>query len=200
MHSKVYGRVVATTTGLALDNCCPAPPADPASLSVAQLARSVGVTPDTVRYYERVGLLPPPVRTRADHRRYDDTAADRLRFIQGAQRLGLRLREIKTLVEVRDTGSCPCQPAEVLLRQHITDVDAEIDPVDRAARRARGDGRRDLWCDQHPAGPELPRPDARDVVPTGADNGEEVTMVIDIDPCPCCRYGGCDSCCCSSCD
>ena len=98
----------------------------PTPLTVAQLARSVGLTPDTVRYYERIGLLPPPARTRADHRRYDGTAAERLRFIQGAQRLGLRLREIKTLLEVRDTGTCPCEPAEVLLRQHVSEIDAEL--------------------------------------------------------------------------
>ncbi len=97
-----------------------------ASLTVAQLARTVGVAADTVRYYERVGLLLPPARTAADHRRYDESAADRLRFIQGAQRLGLRLREIRTLLEVRDTGTCPCEPAEELLRQRIAEIDAEL--------------------------------------------------------------------------
>ena len=96
------------------------------ALTVAQLARSVGVAPDTVRYYERAGLLPPPARTASDHRRYDASAADRLRFIQGAQRLGLRLREIRTLLEVRDTGTCPCEPAEELLSQRIAEVDAEL--------------------------------------------------------------------------
>ena len=102
------------------------PPQTAPALTVAQLARAVGVAPDTVRYYERVGLLPPPARTASDHRRYDETAADRLRFIQGAQRLGLRLREIRTLLEVRDTGTCPCEPAEELLSQRIAEVDAEL--------------------------------------------------------------------------
>ncbi len=78
------------------------------------------------RSYEKAGLLPPPPRTRADHRRYDDTAVDRLRFIQGAQRLGLRLREIKTLLEVRDTGVCPCGPVEVLLHEHVEEFDREL--------------------------------------------------------------------------
>lgn len=70
--------------------------------------------------------MPAPARTAAGHRRYDVSAVDRLRFIQGAQRLGLRLREIKTLLEVRDTGQCPCQPAEALLHQHIDEVDREL--------------------------------------------------------------------------
>lgn len=108
-----------------LDGCCPSSTA-PAELTVAQLARTVGTKPDTIRYYERAGLLPPPARTPAEHRRYDGAAVDRLRFIRGAQRLGLRLSEIKTLLAVRDTGTCPCEPAEELLRQHIDDVDAEL--------------------------------------------------------------------------
>jgi DNA-binding transcriptional MerR regulator len=71
------------------------------SMTVAGLARRVGVRPDTVRYYERVGLLPAPPRTAGDHRRYDDGAVDLMRFIQGVQRLGLRLADIRELVEMR---------------------------------------------------------------------------------------------------
>lgn len=100
--------------------------ATPPALRVSALAKRVGVSADTIRYYEKTGLLPPPERTASDYRNYDESAVDRLRFIQGAQRLGLRLREIKTLLEVRDTGRCPCEPAEQLLRQNIAEVDTEI--------------------------------------------------------------------------
>ncbi len=72
------------------------------------------------------GLIPPAPRTIGDHRRYGEDAVDRLRFIQGAQRLGLRLREIADLLAVRDTGNCPCQPAEQLLRHRIIEIDAEL--------------------------------------------------------------------------
>lgn len=98
-----------------------------APMSVATLARQVGVSPDTVRYYERVGLLPPPRRTAADHRRYDASAIDRLLFIQGAQRLGLRLADIRELLVLRDTGKCPCGPAADVLRQRLAQIDEEID-------------------------------------------------------------------------
>jgi DNA-binding transcriptional MerR regulator len=54
-------------------------------------------------------------------------AVDRVRFIQGCQRLGLRLREIGDLLAVRDTGTCPREPAEQLLRRRIAEVDAEIE-------------------------------------------------------------------------
>jgi DNA-binding transcriptional MerR regulator len=95
-------------------------------LRVAELAEAVAVRPDTIRYYERAGLLPAPARTTAGYRAYDQTAVDRLRFIQGAQRLGLRLADIRDLLSVRDTGSCACGPAEDLLAQRLAEVDAEI--------------------------------------------------------------------------
>jgi DNA-binding transcriptional MerR regulator len=95
-------------------------------LRVAELASAVGVPPDTIRYYERAGLLPAPRRTPSGYRSYDSNAVDRLRFIQGAQRLGLRLADIRILLGVRDSGTCPCEPAEQLLRRRLAEVDAEI--------------------------------------------------------------------------
>lgn len=95
-------------------------------MTVASLARRVGVTPDTIRYYERIGLLTPPARTPTDHRRYDDTAVDRLRFIQGIQRLGLRLDDIRELLILRETERCPCEPAASMLRQRLDQLDAQI--------------------------------------------------------------------------
>lgn len=95
-------------------------------LRVSELAEAAGVAPDTVRYYERAGLLPPPRRTPTGYRAYDADALDRMRFIQGAQRLGLRLRDIADLLAVRDTGECPCEPAEQLLRRRLAELDAEM--------------------------------------------------------------------------
>jgi len=96
------------------------------ALKVGELAGVVGVSADTVRYYERAGLLPPPERTAGGYRLYRDDAVDRLRFIQGCQRLGLRLSEIADLLAVRATGQCPCGPAESLLRRRIGELDREI--------------------------------------------------------------------------
>jgi DNA-binding transcriptional MerR regulator len=97
-----------------------------AGLSITQLTAQTGFGPDTIRYYERTGLLPPPARTAGDHRRYDDRAIDRLRFIRGAKRLGLRLGDIADLLALRDTGTCPCEPAASLLRRRQEEIDAEI--------------------------------------------------------------------------
>jgi DNA-binding transcriptional MerR regulator len=95
-------------------------------LRVRELANSVGVPADTIRYYERAGLLPPPARTSSGYREYPPATVDRMLFIQGAQRLGLRLRDIRDLLAVRDTGICPCEPAEVLLRRRLDELDAEM--------------------------------------------------------------------------
>jgi DNA-binding transcriptional MerR regulator len=107
-------------------------------LTVGQLAERAGVRADTIRYYERAGLLPPPTRTDGDHRRYGAADVDRLLFIRGAQRLGLRLAEIRELLTVRDTGVCPCGPAETLLQQHIGEIDRELARLSRLRAELTG--------------------------------------------------------------
>jgi DNA-binding transcriptional MerR regulator len=139
---------------MTIDQVTGLPPGEgPASspLSVGQLAARAGVRTDTIRYYERAGLLPRPRRTYGDHRRYGPADLDRLLFIRGAQRLGLRLAEVRDLLAVRDTGECPCEPAEVLLRRHVAEIDREIARL--AALRAQLTGMLTAM-----AGPSCPDP------------------------------------------
>lgn len=96
-------------------------------LRIGQLARTAGVSVDTIRYYEREKLLPPPGRTPSGYREYTPDAVDRLAFIQGCQRLGLRLSDIGDLLAIRDTGTCPCEPAEQHLHRRIAEIDAELE-------------------------------------------------------------------------
>jgi hypothetical protein len=82
------------------------------ALTVSTLANQAGLSADTVRYYERVGLLPPPARSAAGYRLYDQDAVARLRLIKGAQRAGLdRLRglqaELTRLLEPQPLPACP---------------------------------------------------------------------------------------------
>jgi DNA-binding transcriptional MerR regulator len=97
------------------------------ALTVSALADQVGLSADTVRYYERVGLLPEPARSAAGYRLYDQDAVARLRLIRGAQRAGLRLREIGELLQVADQGLCPCGHTETLLRERLAEVRAELE-------------------------------------------------------------------------
>jgi DNA-binding transcriptional MerR regulator len=96
------------------------------ALKVSELAGRVGLTADTVRYYERLGLLPEPSRSASGYRQYDEELADRLRFIRGAQRFGLRLGEIKELLDIQDNGRCPCGHTQDLLRSRVAEVDREL--------------------------------------------------------------------------
>jgi DNA-binding transcriptional MerR regulator len=96
------------------------------SLTVSHLGAEVGLSADAVRYYERLGLLPPPGRTAAGYRQYGAEAVERLQFIKGAQRLGLRLREIRELLAICDQGLCPCGHTEALLRKRMAEIDAQV--------------------------------------------------------------------------
>jgi DNA-binding transcriptional MerR regulator len=102
-------------------------------MKVATLAEQAGVSAHTVRYYERSGLIPRAQRAANGYRDFGPADVDRLLFIQGCQRLGLRLREIKTLLAVRDTGVCPCEPAADLMARRISEIDAEMERL-RALR------------------------------------------------------------------
>ncbi len=107
-------------------------------LTVGQLAARAGVRADTIRYYERAGLLPVPQRTGGEHRRYGAADVDRLLFIRGAQRLGLRLAEIGELLAVRDTGACPCEPAADLLQRHVAQIEEDIRRLSALRDQLRG--------------------------------------------------------------
>ncbi|HZI30768.1 MAG TPA: heavy metal-responsive transcriptional regulator [Candidatus Binatia bacterium] len=77
-------------------------------LLVSQLAKAAGVKPDSVRFYERSGLLPKPERLASGYRVYDEAALRRLRFIKQAQALGFSLDEIRRVLCLRSQGQPAC--------------------------------------------------------------------------------------------
>ena len=95
-------------------------------LLVGQLARQAGVKADTVRFYERAGLLPHPERTAAGYRDYPPETAARLRFIRQAQALGLSLDEIKRVLRMRDSGKLPCDFVIELTVRRLREVEREV--------------------------------------------------------------------------
>ncbi|MGH2753198.1 MAG: heavy metal-responsive transcriptional regulator [Actinomycetota bacterium] len=96
------------------------------ALRVSEVARQAGVSPDAVRFYEKEGLLPEPPRSSSGYREYDDTIPERIRFIKGAQEMGLRLSEIGELLEIQDRGACPCGHTRTLVERRIQETDAEM--------------------------------------------------------------------------
>jgi MerR family mercuric resistance operon transcriptional regulator len=100
-------------------------------MTVGKLARRTSLSTDTIRYYEKVGLLHEPARTTSGYRTYDQSAVERLRFIKDGQRLGLQLREISELLEIWDQGQCPCGHTRALLENRLTDIQGEITALKR---------------------------------------------------------------------
>lgn len=97
-----------------------------ATRTISRAAADAGVSPDTLRYYERVGLLEPPERSSSGYRIYDASTTERIRLIKGAQALGLSLGSIRELLAMLDRGACPCGHTRNLAEQRVTEIDAEI--------------------------------------------------------------------------
>jgi DNA-binding transcriptional MerR regulator len=100
-------------------------------LTVSKLAQRAGTSPDTLRYYERIGLLPEPERSPSGYRLYGESAAERVQFIKRAQRFGLRLEEIGELLRVRERGLCPCGHTRRLLERRMAELDQEMETLAR---------------------------------------------------------------------
>lgn len=96
------------------------------ALKVSDVAAEAGVSSDTIRFYERKGLLAPPERTSSGYRQFDAEAVRRVRFIKGAQSLGLKLAEIQELLEIQDRGACPCGHTRVMVERRISELDREV--------------------------------------------------------------------------
>ena len=95
-------------------------------LKIGDLARRTGVDPRTIRFYEAVGVLPPPGRGRNGYRLYAGDAVDVLRFIKQAQGLGLTLAEIREIVAIRQGGRPPCSHVYQLLREKAAELDRKL--------------------------------------------------------------------------
>ena len=91
-----------------------------------QLARQTGVSTDTLRHYERLGLLPLPQRTAGNYREYPPTSPQRVELIRRALTIGFSLPELKAILAVRDKGGAPCRHVRDLLRSKIHNLDQQI--------------------------------------------------------------------------
>ena len=103
-------------------------------MKIGELAETSGVPAKTIRYYEEIGLLPPPEREANGYRSYDRDALQRLRFVQHAQAAGLTLREISQVLAIRSEGRAPCVHVRELLQRHLEQIDARLAEL-RATRR-----------------------------------------------------------------
>lgn len=91
-----------------------------------ELAHLSGVSSDTLRHYERQGLLPKPPRSAGGYRQYPATALDRVLLIRRALSIGFSLPELTTIVKMRDHGRPPCKEARALVATKLRDVKQQM--------------------------------------------------------------------------
>ena len=96
------------------------------SIGPRDVARLTGVSTDTLRHYERLGLLPGIVRTRAGYRRYSAGAVDRVRLIQRALVVGFSLKELAQVLAAREKGTPPCGRVRALVGERLDRLEARL--------------------------------------------------------------------------
>jgi DNA-binding transcriptional MerR regulator len=106
-------------------------------LTIGDLAKATETKVETIRYYERIGLLPAPARTRGNYRSYSPEQLGRLSFIRRARGLGFSLPQVRGLLSLSDQRSRPCEAVDAIAREHLADVDRKI--ADLAALRGELD-------------------------------------------------------------
>ena len=102
-----------------------------AGMRIGLLANQAGVNVQTVRFYERRGLLPAPARRESGYRVYGPNDVHRLRFIRHAKTLGFSLSEIATILRMRERGKCPCGQVMRIGEKHVRDLKQQMDHMRR---------------------------------------------------------------------
>ena len=104
------------------------------NLRSGSVARATGVSADTIRYYERIGVLPRALRTKAGYRSYPETAVERVRVVQRALRIGFTLAELAEVLKARDRGGAPCRRVFELAQEKLKAIRANIEAMQRTEK------------------------------------------------------------------
>ncbi len=100
-------------------------------LTIGKLAKSAGINIETVRYYERIGIMPEPKRRESGYRQYSQEDVSRLKFILHAKELGFSLKEIRELLELRVDPETNCEEVRQQAETKITDIERKIADLKR---------------------------------------------------------------------
>lgn len=107
-------------------------------LQIGELARRVGVSTPTVRYYEEIGLLPQPERAANGYRIYHKRDVERLRFVLRSRTLDFSLEEIGEILDLREGGSCPCGYVLAQIEEKLVAIDERIEELQRLREELTG--------------------------------------------------------------
>jgi MerR family transcriptional regulator, copper efflux regulator len=104
------------------------------TLRSGALAKVAGVSPDTIRHYERIGVLPRAARTESGYRVYPASAVERVLVVQRALRIGFTLAELAEVLKARDAGGAPCRRVYQLAQEKLKGIEADIEALKRTKR------------------------------------------------------------------
>lgn len=107
-------------------------------MTISEAARQAAVGVETVRFYERSGLLEQPLKPASGYRRYTQQHVQDLRFIKQCQSFGFTLEEAAILRKMLETGDASCEPACSLAQRKLDQIEAKIEELSLLAERIRG--------------------------------------------------------------
>jgi Cu(I)-responsive transcriptional regulator len=102
--------------------------------SIGELAKATDTKVETIRYYERIGLLPEPGRTSGNYRSYSDEHLGRLSFVRRARDLGFSIEQVRALLGLSDQRDCSCATVDTIAREHLHEVDRKISDLKKLRR------------------------------------------------------------------
>jgi DNA-binding transcriptional MerR regulator len=97
--------------------------------AIGELSRLAGISTDTLRHYEHLGVLPKPPRTNGGYRDYPANSLDRVRQVQSALRVGFTLPELATILKMRDRGDAPCHRVRAIAEHKLEQVKQQINDL-----------------------------------------------------------------------
>ncbi|WP_106640170.1 MerR family transcriptional regulator [Allosphingosinicella vermicomposti] len=100
-------------------------------MKIGELSRATGTNVETIRYYERIGLLPAPSRTAGNYRDYSQTHLDRLNFVRHARGLGFDIADIRSLLNLAEQPDRDCGEADKIASGHLKSVEAKISRLEQ---------------------------------------------------------------------
>lgn len=100
-------------------------------MKIGELAALAGSNPETIRYYERIGILPPPTRTGANYRDYADMHVARLSFIRHARGLGFEISDIRSLLDLGEYPERDCGDVDQIASGHLRAVERKIEQLEQ---------------------------------------------------------------------